>query len=154
MGRGSWAFCVRPRTTSTQWNVPGRYGPYGELFFLMEKEPVVLRELIRLGPSIPVETVKACALVGLHMMAEDHSWRTDSGSSFSSNSSSENNVGNDALFLIRLQGSSDTIASSYKIGRWQDSMCQEYTKSKGDIAGLVSERALLLKEKEVNDRSF
>ena len=44
---------VRLLTTSTQWNVPGRYGPYGELFFfLREKEPMVLRELSRLGPSI------------------------------------------------------------------------------------------------------
>ena len=44
---------VRLRTTSTQWNVPRRYGPYCELFFfLLEKEPMVLRELIRLGPSI------------------------------------------------------------------------------------------------------
>ena len=32
------------RTTSKQWNVPGRCGPYGELFlFLLEKEPMVLR---------------------------------------------------------------------------------------------------------------
>ena len=31
---------VRLRTTSTQWNVPGRYGPYRELFFfLLKKEP-------------------------------------------------------------------------------------------------------------------
>ena len=82
---------MRPRTTSTQWNVPGRYGPYGELFFfLLKKEPMVLRELVRCGPSIPVEAVKACALVGLHIMAEEYSWRTDSGSSFSSGSSSEN----------------------------------------------------------------
>ena len=44
---------VRLRTTSTQWNVPGSYGPYGELFFfLLEKEPMVLTELSRLRPSI------------------------------------------------------------------------------------------------------
>ena len=43
---------VRPRTTSTQWNVPGRYGLHGELFFfLLEKEPMVLREPSRLGPT-------------------------------------------------------------------------------------------------------
>ena len=31
---------VRLRTASTQWNVPGRYGPHGELFFfLLKKEP-------------------------------------------------------------------------------------------------------------------
>ena len=39
--------CVRLRTTSKQWNVPGRYGPYGDL----EKEPLVLKELSRLGPA-------------------------------------------------------------------------------------------------------
>ena len=33
---------VRLRTTSTQWNVPGRYGPYGEFFFfLLQKEQMV-----------------------------------------------------------------------------------------------------------------
>ena len=32
---------------------------------------MVLRELVRFGPSIPVEAVKACALVGLRMMAEE-----------------------------------------------------------------------------------
>ena len=43
---------VHRRTTSTQWNVPGRHGPFGELFFfLMKKEPMVLRELLRFGPS-------------------------------------------------------------------------------------------------------
>ena len=52
---------VRLRTTSMQCNVPGRYGPYGELFFfLVKKEPMVLRELVRfrsesmcLGRRIP-----------------------------------------------------------------------------------------------------
>ena len=35
---------VRPRTTSEQWNVSGRYGPYGDLFFFfLEKEAMVLR---------------------------------------------------------------------------------------------------------------
>ena len=42
---------VRFRTASTQWNVPGRYGPSGELFFfLLKKEPMVFRELVRFGP--------------------------------------------------------------------------------------------------------
>ena len=31
---------VRLRTASTHWNVPGKYGPQGELcFFLIQKEP-------------------------------------------------------------------------------------------------------------------
>ena len=113
--KGLWLFpdawdSVRLRTTATQWNLLGRYGPYGELFFFPLKEPMVLRELVRFGPSIPVEAEKACALVGLNMMAEEDSWRMDSGSSFSSSSSSENNVGNGALFVIGPHGSGDAIA--------------------------------------------
>ena len=99
---------VRLRTTSTQWNVPGRYGPYGEFFFFLEREP--MSELVRFGPSIPVETVKACALIGLHMMIEENSGRSENGSFVSSSSSDGNNVGDDALFVIGLHGSGDTIA--------------------------------------------
>ena len=102
---------VRPRTASAQWNVPGRYGPYGELFFFfLKKEPRVFSELVRFGPSISAEKVKACALNGLHMMAEENSWRSESGSSVSSGGSCEGNVGNDALFVIGLHGSGDTVA--------------------------------------------
>ena len=101
---------VRLRTTSKQWNVPGRYGPYGELFFfLLKKEPVVLRELGRCGPSIPFGAVKACALIGLHMMIEEKSGRSENGSFVSSSSSGENNVGDEAL-CHRAAGSGDTIA--------------------------------------------
>ena len=36
--------CVRLRTAFTHWNVPKKYGPYGEFFFfLLKKEPVVLK---------------------------------------------------------------------------------------------------------------
>ena len=102
---------MRLRTTSSQWNVPGRYGPYGELFFfLLQKEPMVIRELVRFGPSIPVEAVKACAMVGLHMMAEENSWRSDSGSSVSASESCEDSVGNDALHVIGLHGPGDNIS--------------------------------------------
>ena len=114
---------VRLRTTSTQWNLPGRYGPYGELFFFpFKREPTVLRELIRFAPSIPFEAVKACALVGLLMMAEEDSWRTDSGSSFSLSSSSENNVGNGAsrphgeLLFSLIQKKPDSEAFNSFIG--------------------------------------
>ena len=54
--------------------------------------------------------MKACALICLHLMAEENAWRSDCGSSASSSTSCENNVGNDALFVIGLQGSGDTIA--------------------------------------------
>ena len=80
---------------------PGRYGPYGELsFFLLKKEPMVLWELVRFGLSIPVESLKACALIGLHIMIQENSGRSENGCCVSSSSSDENNVGNDALFVI------------------------------------------------------
>ena len=43
-------------------------------------------------------------------MAEENAWWSDSGSSASSSSSCEDNVGNDALYVIWLHGSADTIA--------------------------------------------
>ena len=81
LGKRSFAWdSVLLRTASTQCNVPGRYGPYGELFFfLLKQEPRVFSELVRFGPSIKAEKVKACALIGLLMMAEENSWRSDSG---------------------------------------------------------------------------
>ena len=34
---------VRLRTASTHWNVPGKYGPHGELlFFLIQKKPAMV----------------------------------------------------------------------------------------------------------------
>ena len=44
------------------------------------------------------------------MMAAENSGRSENGSSVSSSSSDENNVGKDALFVIGLHGSGDTIA--------------------------------------------
>ena len=41
---------------------------------------MVLSELVELGPCIPAETVKACALIGLHMMAEENALRLDGDS--------------------------------------------------------------------------
>ena len=42
---------------------------------------MVLSELIEFGPSILAETVKACALIGLHVMAEENAFRLDKDSS-------------------------------------------------------------------------
>ena len=69
---------VRLRTASTHWNVSRKYGPHGELFFfLMKKEQMVFSELVEFGPCVSAETVKACALIGLHMMAEVSVLRSD-----------------------------------------------------------------------------
>ena len=69
------------RTASTHWNVPKKYGPHGEFFFLLKREPMVLSELIEFGPCISAETVKACALIGLHMIAKEIALPSDSDSS-------------------------------------------------------------------------
>ena len=43
---------VSLHTVSMHRNVPGKYGPHGELFFfLLRKEPMVLGELIEFGPA-------------------------------------------------------------------------------------------------------
>ena len=53
------------------------YGPHGELFFfLVKKEPMVLSELVEFGrsavqPLVSAETLKACALIGLHLLAAE-----------------------------------------------------------------------------------
>ena len=47
----------------------------------LKQESMVLSELVELGPWIPVETVKACALIGLHVMAEESTLRLHGDSS-------------------------------------------------------------------------
>ena len=55
----------------THWNVPGQYGLHGELFFLflMKKEQVVASTEVLPNPFVSAETLKACALNGLHLLA-------------------------------------------------------------------------------------
>ena len=44
---------VRLRTASTHWNVPGKYGPLGELFFsLIEKEQLVASNEVLSHPCL------------------------------------------------------------------------------------------------------
>ena len=52
---------VRLRTASTCWNVSGKCGPYGELFFFLpKKEPVVASDDEASNPCVSAETLKAC----------------------------------------------------------------------------------------------
>ena len=67
---GVWPFLdpwdvVGLRTTSSVWNVPGKYGPHGELFFfLIKKEPFALTRAVEFKPFVLAETLGACALIG------------------------------------------------------------------------------------------
>ena len=58
------------RASSSVRDVPGKYGPHGELFFfLIKKEPFALTKAVDFKPFVPAETRKACALIGAHLMA-------------------------------------------------------------------------------------
>ena len=125
---------VHLRTTSTQWNVPGRYGPYGELFcfFLLKKEPMVLRELIRFGPSTWTHGELLFSLIQKKpaLVPDSEAFNSFIGDGFlvpelkggseASDDVQADNVSNEALCVVGLHGSGDKISlSSYKIGMWQ-----------------------------------
>ena len=69
------------RTASLDWNVAGKYGPHGELFFfLIQKEQATARNNETFSPFInpgirfscfSADVLKKCALIALHVMAEE-----------------------------------------------------------------------------------
>ena len=64
---------VRLRRSSSYWNVPGKCGPHSELFlFLIRKEPVALTKAVPFQPFVSAETLVACALIGLHLLAAEY----------------------------------------------------------------------------------
>ena len=73
---------VRLRTASTHWNVPKKYGPHGELSsFSSLKSRWSSVSWSNSGSVSQPKTVKACALIGLHMVAEENALLSDSDSS-------------------------------------------------------------------------
>ena len=83
---GVWP-CLDPmdsvclRTASMEWNVLGKHGPHGELFFFMtQKEPALAPVGETFSPffnaNIPTslfsaDVLKKCALFALHVIAEE-----------------------------------------------------------------------------------
>ena len=72
---GVW-LCLDPwdvvRLASSFWNVLVKYGPLSEhFFFLIKKEPVALTKVVPFKPFVSAETPKACALIGLHLLAAE-----------------------------------------------------------------------------------
>ena len=100
------------------------------LLLPFEERANVLRKLVRFGPSIPVEAVKLCALVRLHMMAEEDSWR---GSG-------------DAIALSLQDLEVAAVASSCQKSI-RTCCAKNCTKLKGGVVGLVFERACRLSDK-------
>ena len=69
------------RIASVEWNVPGKYGPHGELFFfLFQKEPATVLGSETFSPFFnadirtllfSADVLKKCALVALHLKSEE-----------------------------------------------------------------------------------
>ena len=113
---------VRLRTP-TQWNVPGRYGPHGELFFFpLKKEPMVLRELVRFGRSIRPHGELLFSLIQKKpaFVPDSEAFNSFVGDGFpvpelkggsgASDDVQADNVSNEALYVIGLHGSGDRIS--------------------------------------------
>ena len=54
----------------------GRVGPHGELFFFLIKKEPVSQTSCRPTPFVSAETLKACALIGLHRLAAERGARS------------------------------------------------------------------------------
>ena len=119
---------VRLRTASTQWNIPGKYGPHGEhLFFLIQKKPAFVPDSEAfnsfIGDGFRVPELK--------------------GGSEASDGDQADNVSNQALDVIRLHGSGNKISLCLP---WT-CCARKCTNWKGDVAGSGSERACRLSDK-------
>ena len=72
---------VSLRTASMVWNVPGKYGPHGELFFfLIQEEPATMPGSATFSPFLnadirtsyfSADVLDNCALIALHLIAEE-----------------------------------------------------------------------------------
>ena len=63
---------VRLRTPSSYCTVPEKHGPHSELFiFLIKKEPVAHTKAVPFKSVVPAETLKACALICLHLLTAE-----------------------------------------------------------------------------------
>ena len=128
------------RTASMDWNVPGKYGPHGELFFfLTQKEPATEQVGETLSPLFSAHifpslfsagVLKKCALLALHTVAEEvpglgNEWKMGCPKSpmwegegeawsedeaASSTASREGNVSNEVLHVIGLCGAGDKVS--------------------------------------------
>ena len=66
-----WIVCVCAQLF-THWNARGKYGPHGELFlFLGKKEQVAASNEVLPNPCVSAETLKACVMIGLHLLAAE-----------------------------------------------------------------------------------
>ena len=128
------------RTAFMVWNVPGKYGPHGELFlFLIQQEPASVPGSETFSPFFnadictplfSADVSKKCALLALHLVAEEgrdgdgchapgtgDEWEMGCpGEAWSededaaSTASREGNESNDAMHVVGLYGPGDKIS--------------------------------------------
>ena len=128
---GAWD-SAQLRTTSSQWNVPGRHGPYGELFFfLLKRELELIRELVRFGPSIQPHGELLFSLIQKKpaFVPDSEAFNSFIGDGFpvpelkggseASDDVQADNVSNEALYVIGLHGSGDKISFFHFLQDWE-----------------------------------
>ena len=106
------------------------WGPYGELFyFLLEKEPTVLRELIRLGPSIRPHGEPLSLMQKQAFVPDSEAFKSFIGDGFpvpelkgeceASEDEQAEKVSNEALYVLDCMDLVTKSLATSKIGRWQ-----------------------------------
>ena len=91
---------MRLRTTATRWNVPRKHELCGEhLLLLVQKEPA----------CVP-DSGSFNSFVGDGFLVPELKGECEASEDEQANSSSGNNVGNGALFVMGVHGSGDAIA--------------------------------------------
>ena len=94
---------VRLRTSSCFWNTPRKYEPHGELFFfLIKKSPLLFTEAVQFKPFVLAETLNACALIGLHLVAAGVDSETSSSC---------------GVFSLELRGFQDSVVRGALCGK-------------------------------------
>ena len=111
---------VRPRTTSTQWNLPRKYGPYGELFLVGERadgpqgaDSAGAQHPAAWRASLPFDAEEAFvpdseafnSFIGDGFLVPELK-----GGSEASQDEHADNASNEALYVIGLHGSGDKIS--------------------------------------------
>ena len=100
-------------TTASGWNNPKEYRPHGELFFLVEREPVILVVMVDIGThSIPLEAEVSWCHVRFAIGGSDVFWSADAWYE-------DHNVENLSLSLSKSWGKAGQVgwsASFWRIG--------------------------------------
>ena len=77
--RGTWWVCTQRLASGMFW---GKYGPrMASSFSSLLRSLLFFTKAVVLKPFVPAETLKACALIGLHLMAAESAFGSSAGQS-------------------------------------------------------------------------